>query len=129
MTAVNGVRYVAQDGSFTLDGLRLVNGLASGTPASLPPGGTAGQVLTKQSATDGDADWAAASGSVSWADVTGKPAFAAVATSGAYTDLSGLPALFDGAFASLTGIPSTFTPSAHNQAWSTITATPTTLAG
>lgn len=29
----------------------------------------------------------------------------------------------------LTSIPSTFTPSAHNQAWSTITGTPTTLAG
>ena len=36
---------------------------------------------------------------------------------------------FDGAYASLTGIPSTFTPAAHNQAWSTITATPTTLSG
>ena len=36
---------------------------------------------------------------------------------------------FDGAYASLTGIPSTFTPAAHNQAWSTITTTPTTLAG
>lgn len=36
---------------------------------------------------------------------------------------------FDGAYASLTGIPSTFTPAAHNQAWSTITTTPTTLSG
>lgn len=36
---------------------------------------------------------------------------------------------FDGAYASLTGIPSTFTPAAHNQAWSTITSTPTTLSG
>lgn len=57
MTAVNGVRYVAPDGSFTLDGLRLVNGLASGTPASLPPGGTAGQVLAKNSGDNGDASW------------------------------------------------------------------------
>ncbi len=32
-------------------------------------------------------------------------------------------------YASLTGVPSTFTPSAHTQAWSTITSTPTTLAG
>ena len=31
-------------------------------PTSLPVGGTAGQVLTKNSATDGDAGWAAASG-------------------------------------------------------------------
>jgi hypothetical protein len=40
---------------------------------------------------------------------------AAVATSGSYADLSGVPA--------------SFTPSAHNQAWSTITSTPTTLSG
>lgn len=36
---------------------------------------------------------------------------------------------FDGAYASLSGVPSTFTPAAHNQAWSTITTTPTTLVG
>ena len=36
---------------------------------------------------------------------------------------------FDGAYTSLTGVPSTFPPSAHNQAWSTITNTPTTLGG
>ena len=29
----------------------------------------------------------------------------------------------------LNGVPSTFTPATHNQAWSTITSTPTTLAG
>lgn len=39
------------------------------------------------------------------------------------------PALFSGAYADLSGIPSTFAPSAHTQAFSTITATPTTLAG
>jgi len=33
------------------------------------------------------------------------------------------------AYSSLSGVPSTFTPAAHNQAWSTITSTPTTLAG
>lgn len=64
-----------------------------------------------------------------WTDITGKPTFATVATSGAYADLTGKPALFSGAYADLSGIPSTFTPAPHNQAWSTITATPTTLAG
>lgn len=39
------------------------------------------------------------------------------------------PTLFNGAYSSLTGIPATFTPSAHTQAWSTITTTPTTLGG
>lgn len=63
-----------------------------------------------------------------WASITGKPTFTTVATTGAYADLSGLPTLFNGAYASLTGIPATFAPSAHTQAWSTITATPTTLA-
>ena len=38
---------------------------------------------------------------------------AAVATSGAYGDLTGLPSLFDGAYASLSGVPATFAPSAH----------------
>lgn len=41
MTAINGVRYVAPDGSFTLDGLRLINGLAS----DLPTDATADQFL------------------------------------------------------------------------------------
>lgn len=36
---------------------------------------------------------------------------------------------FSGAYADLTGIPSTFTPAAHNQAWTTITSTPTTISG
>ncbi|NVN95765.1 MAG: hypothetical protein HXX18_10830 [Bacteroidetes bacterium] len=36
---------------------------------------------------------------------------------------------FNGQYVSLTGIPSSFTPTAHNQAWSTITSKPTTLAG
>jgi hypothetical protein len=71
----------------------------------------------------------AAPASVAWPAVTGKPAFAPVATSGAYADLNGKPVLFSGAYASLTGIPAAFAPAAHTQAWSTITATPTTLAG
>jgi len=53
--------------------------------------------------------------SIGWGAVTGKPTFATVATTGAYGDL--------------TGIPATFAPAAHTQAWSTITSTPTTLAG
>lgn len=46
-----------------------------------------------------------------------------------WTNVSGKPAFFSGVYGDLTGIPATFTPAAHNQAWSTITATPTTLAG
>lgn len=92
-----------------------------------------------------------------WASITGKPTFSTVATSGAYADLAGLPALFsgsysdltgkpalfsgvyadltgkpvlfDGAYTSLTAIPATFAPAPHTQAFSTITATPTTLSG
>jgi hypothetical protein len=51
-------------------------------------------------------------GSSAWADITGKPTFATVATSGAYADLTGLPALFDGAYASLTGLPTLGTAAA-----------------
>lgn len=52
----------------------------------------------------------------SWASITGKPSFAAVATTGAYSDLSGRPSLFSGSYPDLTGIPLTFTPSAHTHA-------------
>jgi len=92
-----------------------------------------------------------------WVNVTSKPNFALVATSGAYGDLSGRPVIPAaqvnsdwtatgtvaeilnkpllapvatlGTYASLTGIPSAFAPAAHTQAFSTITSTPTTLAG
>lgn len=43
--------------------------------------------------------------------------------------LEGNTSLFDGDYNNLSNIPSTFTPSAHNQAWTTITGTPTTIAG
>lgn len=67
-------------------------------------------------------DWNATSGA---AFILNKPSL----FSGSYTDLTNKPVLFDGTYASLIGKPTTFTPSAHTQAWSTITSTPTTLAG
>lgn len=78
--------------------IRWFEGLAL---ATVPEGGAAGQVLSKASGDSFALEWAdgGGGGSVAWADVTGKPAFSAVATSGAYGDLSGIPA--------------TFTPSAH----------------
>lgn len=39
------------------NGTEYANGGGGGGGGSLPSGGTAGQVLTKQSATEGDADW------------------------------------------------------------------------
>jgi len=133
-------------------------GSSGGGGASLPVGGLTGQVLAKASDADQDVVWQTISGGgaitwggiigtlsaqtdlqnalngkattaqgaladtalqpgaiIPWTDVSGKPTFATVATTGVYSDL--------------TGIPGTFTPTAHNQAWSTITATPTTLAG
>jgi hypothetical protein len=75
-------------------------------------------------------------GTVDAEDVTG---LATVATSGSYDDLDDLPTLFDGAYSSLTGLPTLgtaaaaastdFAAASHNQAWSTITSTPTTLSG
>jgi len=68
-------------------------------------------------------------------DLSGKPTIPAAQVQSDWTAVSGLgvilnkPTLFNGAYSSLTGIPSTFAPSAHNQAWSTITSTPTTLSG
>ncbi len=68
-------------------------------------------------------------GPVTWTSVTGKPTFATVATSGLYSDLTGLPSLFDGSYAALTGKPSTFTPSAHSHAISDTTGLQTALDG
>lgn len=55
-------RLVASDGTLTPAGQRIFQAIydeieAPGTSAGLPAGGTFGQVLTKQSAIDGDADW------------------------------------------------------------------------
>ncbi len=70
----------------------------------------------------------------SFASLTGKPTTIAGygitdAFDGAYNSLTGKPTLFDGAYNSLSGIPTSFAPVAHNQAWSTITGTPTTISG
>lgn len=81
-------------------------------------------------------DWTSVSGvsqilnkpilfSGAYADLTGKPSL----FTGNYVDLTNKPVLFDGTYTSLTGKPTTFAPAAHNQAWSTVTSTPTTLSG
>jgi hypothetical protein len=54
---------------------------------------------------------------------------AAVATTGAYGDLSGLPSLFSGAYGDLTGVPATFAPSAHSHVISDVTGLQTALDG
>jgi len=109
------------------------------------PTGTASQYLRGDGTTAAfptipapqvQSDWNATSGAAfilnkpslfsgSYTDLTNKPTL----FSGSYADLANKPALFDGTYASLTSKPTTFTPSAHTQAWSTITSTPTTLAG
>lgn len=49
----NGRFREAQSGDTPVDG----SGSGLGGSGGLPAGGTTGQVLTKQSGTDGDADW------------------------------------------------------------------------
>ena len=49
-----------------------------------------------------------------------------VLTSGSYADPAWITSL---AWTKLSGVPTTFAPATHNQAWSTITSTPTTLTG
>lgn len=51
---------------------------------------------------------AAVASSGAYSDLSGAPALAAVATSGSYADLSNKPSLFSGAYADLTGKPSLF---------------------
>ena len=71
----------------------------------VPTGGTANQVLIKDSGTDYDTSW----GAVAYSNVTGTPSLATVATSGAYSDLSGKPSLAavatSGAYSNLSGTP------------------------
>ena len=84
-------------------GKLLAAAIAASTSAGaalLPVGGGTHTVLRKSSPTNFATEWAS---------------LAPVAWSGAYNDLL--------------GIPSTFAPAAHTQDWSTITGTPTTLAG
>lgn len=93
-----------------------------------------------------NADWNAVSGisqilnkpvlfSGAYSDLTGKPAIPAAQVQSDWNAVSApaailnKPVLFSGAYSALTGIPSTFVPAAHTQAFSTITATPTTLGG
>lgn len=84
----------------------------------VPPGGTNGQILTKNGLGDFSTVWQDLPASVSsWNDLTDKPAL----FSGVYSDLTGLPALFSGNYADLSGTPLTFPPADHNQAASTIT--------
>lgn len=79
-----------------------------------------------------NADWNATSGV---AQILNKPSIPAAQVQSDWSAASGVssilnkPVLFNGAYSSLTGIPSTFAPAAHNQAWNTITSTPTTLGG
>lgn len=63
--------------------------------------------------------------SVYWANILEKPTFVTVATTGSYTDLINKPTLFNGSYNYLSNVPTSFTPSAHNQDWSTVTGKPT----
>lgn len=81
-------------------------GSQGATGQGVPTGGTANQVLIKDSGTDYDTSW----GAVAYSNVTGTPSLATVATSGAYSDLSGKPSLAavatSGAYSDLSGKPS-----------------------
>lgn len=81
----------------------------------------------------GIADWALAASkpSYSWSEITGKPTFATVATSGKYSDLSGVPTSLPAsdvyAWAKKSSLAASDVP---NLDWSKITSgKPTTLAG
>lgn len=96
-------------------------GLAPSRLVSAPLGG-ASAIMGYSGATQLPIHWAIGQG-------LAINAGALVATPQAWADITGKPALFSGNYADLMGIPATFTPSAHTQAWSTITATPITMAG
>jgi hypothetical protein len=66
----------------------------------------------------------------SYADLSDKPTIPAAVTSLPAASITGLATVAtSGSYADLTSVPVSFAPSAHNQAWSTITSTPNTLSG
>ena len=92
----------------------------------VPTGGTAGQVIAKLSGTDFDTAWSTMTAAASWGSITGTlssqtdlqaaldakaytSTLAAVATTGAYSSLTGTPSLAkvatSGAYGDLTGLP------------------------
>lgn len=76
----------------------------SGAAATAEWGGITG---TLSSQTDLQTALNSAASTATWAGISSKPTFATVATTGAYSDLTGKPTLFSGAFADLTGKPTT----------------------
>jgi hypothetical protein len=66
----------------------------------------------------------------SYADLTNQPTIPAAVTSLPAASITGLATVAtSGSYADLSSVPASFAPAAHNQAWSTITSTPTTLNG
>lgn len=115
--------------------------------AGVPAGGSAGQALVKTSGADYATAWESISVTATWADLTGKPdTFPPSAHSHVIADVTGLQSALDGkqaagsyaaavhghVIADVTGLQAALDGKAntsHTQAWATITATPTTLAG
>lgn len=107
--------------------IRFYGPAGQGAPGvGVPVGGAATQVLAKKSAADYDTEWVTGGGGAAWGAITGTlssqadlqsaldakadiASLSGVATSGAYSDLSGLPALkavaTSGVYGDLTGLP------------------------
>jgi len=107
-------------GAFVADRIVTVN--AAGNALEFPTAASVRTLLGIKTAALNDTGNFATAAQGTLADSAVQPGdLASVATTGAYSDLSGLPSLFDGAYSSLTGIPSTFTPSSHTHTASEIT--------
>ena len=99
--------------------IRTINGTSILGEGNIAIGGDGGGSVTWNDVLDKPAWTGVFDGTYS--SLTGAPSLAAVATTGDYSDLTGLPALFDGAYASLTGIPATFPPAAHTHTLADVT--------
>jgi hypothetical protein len=121
--------------------------------AGVKPGGTTGQVLAKASNTDYDTQWVTGGGGGGASTLTALTDVAITSAANndvlkyntstskwingtvAYSNLTGLPTLGTAAAENTTAFATAAqgtdarTPTAHNQAWSTITSAPTTLSG
>lgn len=104
--------------------------LAVAPERNVPPRPGAWDLLASRGADGAPGTGGGGGGGGDVASVFGRTG-AVVAQAGDYTaaQVGARPAASPVPWADLSGVPLTFPPEAHNQAWTTITATPTTLAG
>ena len=130
----NTLRYVDTDKTGRLQFIMYGQDPTTGNPQLRPQRRVFGPSIVCGSAVDSTCDVVASAVSIYAAQIvdsttTGRAVLLATDQMAARMAIGAGTSSFDGAYASLSGVPLTFSPTPHTQAFSTITSTPTTLAG